>query len=359
MPHFPEISMTKRVAVVTGGIGGLGTAICKQLARDGRQVIAADLGSRQDRLAAFREETREYNGDIVFAPADVGSYDACADLVKHVSDEWGGVDIVVNAAGITRDTSLKRMTPAQWTDLMRVDLDSIFNVCRNVVDGMTERGFGRIVNISSVNGQTGQFGQTNYSAAKAGDLGFTKALAQEGARAGITVNVICPGYIATDMVMAVPEKVRESIIAQIPVGRLGEPEDVVEAILFAADPKNAFMTGETLAVVGESGSGKSTLARAITGLLPPEQGSVTFDGRKLGNRLADRPKQDLRQVQMIYQMADVAMNPRQTVGTIIGRPLEFYFGLRGRERDARVRELLDEIEMGKGFADRYPAELSG
>ncbi|HEX5488574.1 MAG TPA: acetoacetyl-CoA reductase [Rhodanobacteraceae bacterium] len=242
--------MTKRVAVVTGGIGGLGTAICKRLAHDGRQVIAADLGSRQDRLAAFREETKEYDGSIVFAPVDVASYDACADLVTHVADTWGSVDIVVNAAGITRDTSLKKMSPDQWSELMNVDLDSVFNMCRNVVDGMSGRGFGRIVNISSVNGQTGQFGQTNYSAAKAGMHGFTMALAREVAKKGVTVNSVSPGYCATEMVMKVPEDIRAQIVAQIPVGRLGEPSEIARTVAFLTADDAGFITGANIPVNG-------------------------------------------------------------------------------------------------------------
>lgn len=242
--------MTKRVAVVTGGIGGLGTAICKQLARDGRQVIAADLGNRQERLVAFREETKEYDGSIVFAPADVGSYEHCDSLVKHLIDEYGSVDIVVNAAGITRDSSLKKMSPAQWSELMHVNLDGVFNMCRNVVDIMTARGFGRIVNISSVNGQTGQFGQTNYSAAKAGMHGFSMALAREVAKKGVTVNSVSPGYCKTEMVMKVPEEIRAQIVAQIPVGRLGEPSEIARTVAFLTDDDAGFITGANIPVNG-------------------------------------------------------------------------------------------------------------
>jgi acetoacetyl-CoA reductase len=242
--------MSKRVAVVTGGIGGLGTAICKQLAADGRQVVAADLGSREDRLAAFREETLEYNGNIAFVPADISKFDDCAQLVEQVTDRYGSVDIVVNAAGITRDTSLKKMSQDQWNDLMHVNLDGVFNMCRHTVDGMTGRGFGRIVNISSVNGQTGQFGQTNYSAAKAGMHGFTMALAREVAKKGVTVNSVSPGYCKTEMVMKVPEEIRAQIVAQIPVGRLGEPSEIARTVAFLTADDAGFITGANIPVNG-------------------------------------------------------------------------------------------------------------
>lgn len=242
--------MSKRVAVVTGGIGGLGTEICKQLAAAGRQVIAADLGSRQERLAAFREETREYNGHIAFEAVDVSSLDDCAALVQRVEQNHGNVDIVVNAAGITRDVSLRKMTTEQWHELMNVNLDGVFNMCRNVVDGMSARGFGRIVNISSVNGQTGQFGQTNYSAAKAGMHGFSMALAREVAKKGVTVNSVSPGYCRTEMVMKVPQEIREQIVAQIPVGRLGEPSDIARTVQFLTADDAGFITGANIPVNG-------------------------------------------------------------------------------------------------------------
>ncbi len=242
--------MSKRVAVITGGIGGLGTAICKQLAEDGRQVVAADLGNREERLAAFREETREYNGSIAFVAADVSKFDDCSNLVEQITAEYGSVDIVVNAAGITRDTSLKKMSQDQWNDLMHVNLDGVFNMCRHTVEGMTGRGFGRIVNISSVNGQTGQFGQTNYSAAKAGMHGFTMALAREVARKGVTVNSVSPGYCKTEMVMKVPEDIRAQIVAQIPVGRLGEPTEIARTVAFLTADDAGFITGANIPVNG-------------------------------------------------------------------------------------------------------------
>ena len=184
--------MNKRIALVTGGIGGLGTEICKHLARSGRTVVACDLGSRAERVEEFRQETAEFADHIFFEPINVGDFEACAAAIQAVEAKYGPVSILVNAAGITRDTTLRKMSPQQWVDVLRINLDGVFNMCRHVVEGMSERGFGRIVNISSVNGQTGQFGQTNYSAAKAGLIGFTKALAQENAKKGITVNVVAP-----------------------------------------------------------------------------------------------------------------------------------------------------------------------
>ena len=242
--------MTDRVAIVTGGIGGLGSAICRRLATEGRHVIAADLASREERIAAFREEMRDLGDRVEFAPTDVADFDACARLVADVESRHGSVDVLVNAAGITRDATLRKMTPQQWQDLLRVNLDSMFNMCRNVVEGMTSRGFGRIVNISSVNGQTGQFGQTNYSAAKAGVHGFTMAMAREVARKGVTVNTVSPGYCKTEMVMKVPEDIRAQIVAQIPVGRLGDPQDIARAVAFLSADDAGYVTGANLPVNG-------------------------------------------------------------------------------------------------------------
>lgn len=242
--------MNGRVAVVTGGIGGLGTEICKYLARSGRRVIAADLGEREERLAAFRTEVAEFGGNIAFEPLDVADFDGCQAFAGRIADAYGPVDILVNAAGITRDVSLRKMTSAQWRDLMTVNLDGVFNLCRAVIDPMCERGFGRIVNISSVNGQTGQFGQTNYSAAKAGIHGFTMALAREVARKGVTVNSVAPGYCRTAMVMAVPETIREQIVAGIPVGRLGEPYEIARTVDFLTADDAGFITGALIPVNG-------------------------------------------------------------------------------------------------------------
>ena len=242
--------MSKRVAVVTGGIGGLGTEICKYLARSGRKVVAADLASRSERVAAFRDEMAEFGEDIVFEPLNVADFQSCADMIRKVEAEHGPISILVNAAGITRDISLRKMSPEQWIDVLKVNLEGVFNMCRHVVDGMSTRGYGRIVNISSVNGQTGQFGQTNYSAAKAGMHGFTMALAREVAKKGVTVNSVSPGYCRTAMVMAVPEDVRNQIIANIPVGRLGEPREIARVVDFLAADDAGFITGANIPVNG-------------------------------------------------------------------------------------------------------------
>ncbi len=242
--------MSQRVAVVTGGIGGLGSEICKSLARAGRKVIAADLASRSERVDAFRADMREFGDAIVFEPLDVADFKACATFVEHVEHTRGTISILVNGAGITRDTSLRKMTPEQWGDVLRVNLDGVFNLCRHVVDGMTAQGFGRIVNISSVNGQTGQFGQTNYSAAKAGMHGFAMALAREVARKGVTVNSVSPGYCNTALVQAVPEDIRKQIIANIPVGRLGEPHEIARTVDFLTADDAGFITGANIPVNG-------------------------------------------------------------------------------------------------------------
>jgi len=239
-----------RVAVVTGGIGGLGTEICRHLARAGRQVIAVDLAGREKRVEQFHADVAEFAGTIAFEPVDVTDFASCQQLVSRIEAEYGGVDVLVNAAGITRDASLRKMTPEQWHQLMQVNLDGVFNMCRNVIEGMIERVFGRIINISSVNGQTGQFGQTNYSAAKAGVHGFSMALARETASKGITVNTVSPGYCDTQMVAAVADDVREQIVAGIPVGRLGTPGDIARAVSFFNSDDNGYITGANLPVNG-------------------------------------------------------------------------------------------------------------
>ena len=242
--------MSKRVAVVTGGIGGLGTEICKYLARSGRTVVAADLASREERVAAFLEEMGEFGGNVVFEPLNVADFQSCADTIARIEATHGPIAILVNAAGITRDTSLRKMTPEQWIDVLKVNLEGVFNMCRHVVDGMSTRGYGRIVNISSVNGQTGQFGQTNYSAAKAGMHGFTMALAQELANKGVTVNTVSPGYIGTDMVKAIRPDVLDKIVGTIPVKRLGKPEEIASIIAWLASDEGGYSTGADFSVNG-------------------------------------------------------------------------------------------------------------
>ena len=245
-----QINLKGRTALVTGGSGAIGRQICLYLNRAGAKVIGACMPSDVPAAEELLARGRAVGVEIDLAAFDVSSFDATSDAIAAIEARHGNIDILINCAGITRDAPLRKMTAEQWQQVMSVNLNSVFNTARQVVGGMTQRGWGRIVNISSVNGQKGQFGQVNYSAAKAGDLGFTKALAQEGARANITVNAICPGYIATEMVMAVPEKVREAIIGQIPVGRLGEPEEIARAVVFLAADDAGFITGSTLSANG-------------------------------------------------------------------------------------------------------------
>ena len=233
-----------RIALVTGGTRGIGHAISIAL-RDKGYRVAANYGGNDVAAQAFQAET-----GIPVYKWDVGDAAACAAGIEKVEADLGPVEVLVNNAGITRDAMLHKMTPEQWDDVIRVDLGSMFYMCRPVIEGMRSRGFGRIINISSINGQKGQMGQTNYSAAKAGVIGFTKALAQEGARKGITVNAIAPGYIDTDMVRHVPEKVLQSIIAQIPVGRLGMAEEIARCAVFLAADEAGFITGATLTANG-------------------------------------------------------------------------------------------------------------
>ena len=234
-----------RVAVVTGGTRGIGEAISKALHAAGYKV-AANYGGNDEAAQKFKAAT-----GIPIYKWDVSSYQSCVDGLRQVDADLGPVEVVVNNAGITRDTMFHRMKPEQWTDVINTNLNSLFNMCRPVIEGMRERKFGRIINISSINGQKGQIGQSNYSAAKAGDLGFTKALAQESARSGITVNAICPGYIGTEMVKAVPKEVLDkNILPYIPVGRLGEPEEVARCVVFLASDEASFITGSTLSANG-------------------------------------------------------------------------------------------------------------
>lgn len=236
--------MNSHVAVVTGGTRGIGEAVSVALAEAGYSV-AANYGGNHERAQQFSERT-----GIPVYQFDVSDYEQCKAGVERISSDLGDVDIVVNNAGITRDRTLHSMDFEQWNAVLQTNLSSCFNMCRCVIEGMRERGFGRIVNIGSVNGQAGQYGQVNYSASKSGIHGFTKALAKEGAGKGITVNAIAPGYVDTDMVRAVPEKVLEKIIRTIPVGRLGRAEDIARGVLFLVDEEASFITGSTIDING-------------------------------------------------------------------------------------------------------------
>ena len=231
-------------AIVTGGTRGIGAAISMALSEDGHKVAATYAGN-DEAAEAFKTQT----GISVYR-FDVADFDQCADSVSRIETDLGPVGILVNNAGITRDGTLHRMDFEQWNAVLQTNLSSCYNMCRNVIDGMRERGFGRIVNIGSVNGQAGQYGQVNYAAAKSGIHGFTKALALEGAAKGVTVNAIAPGYVDTDMVRAVPEKVLEKIIATIPVGRLGHASDIARAVRFLVADDATFITGSTLSING-------------------------------------------------------------------------------------------------------------
>jgi acetoacetyl-CoA reductase len=234
-----------RVALVTGGTRGIGAAISVALKNAGYRVAATYAGN-DEKARAFHEET-----GIAIYKWDVTDYDACGAGVSKVEADLGPVEILVNNAGITRDAMFHKMTPQQWHEVVNTNLTGLFNMTHQVWAGMRDRNFGRVINISSINGQKGQMGQANYSAAKAGDIGFTKALAQEGAAKNITVNAICPGYIGTEMVLAVPEKVlNERIIPQIPVGRLGQPEEVARCVVFLTADDAGFITGSTITANG-------------------------------------------------------------------------------------------------------------
>jgi acetoacetyl-CoA reductase len=234
-----------RVALVSGGTRGIGAAICKALKAAG-YTVAGNYGGNDEAAQKFKAET-----GIAVYKWDVSSFEACVAGVKQVEADLGPIDVLVNNAGITRDGMFHRMTPEQWNAVIGTNLGSLFNMTRQVIGGMRDRRFGRVINISSINGQKGQMGQVNYSAAKAGELGFTKALAQEGARSGITVNAICPGYIATDMVKAMPQEVVEkNILPQIPIGRLGEPEEIARCVVFLASDDAGLITGATLTANG-------------------------------------------------------------------------------------------------------------
>ncbi len=240
--------MNNRVALVTGGTGGIGTAICKRLAEMGHRV--ATNYRNEEKARAWQEQMRQQGHDITLVAGDVGTPEGAAALVGGVEQVLGPVEILVNNAGITRDTTFHRMSAEQWHEVVNTNLNSVFNVTRPVIEGMRERKWGRVIQISSINGLKGQYGQANYAAAKAGMHGFTISLARENARLGITVNTVSPGYVATDMVMAVPEEVRAKIVADIPTGRLGKPEEIAYAVGFLVDEQAAWITGSNLDING-------------------------------------------------------------------------------------------------------------
>lgn len=242
--------MGDKVALVTGGIGGIGTEVCKRLAGQGRRVVAGYLPSQEQAARAWQGQRRQEGFDITIVAGDVSCFDSSSEMVRQVHERLGSIDILVNCAGITRDKTLRNMEPQQWQAVLSTNLDSVFNVTRQVLDGMIERGFGRIVSISSVNGQKGQFGQTNYSAAKAGVHGFTMALAQEVADKGITVNTVSPGYVATDMTQAIPEDIRHAIVSQIPMKRMAQACEVAHVVAFLSADETAYITGANLPVNG-------------------------------------------------------------------------------------------------------------
>jgi len=234
-----------KVALVTGGTRGIGAAICRAL-KDAGYTVVANYAGNDDAANAFKDET-----GIPVHKWSVADYDACVAGIKEVEDAHGPVEILVNNAGITRDTAFHKMSVEKWKEVIDTNLSGLFNMTHPVWTGMRDRGWGRVINISSINGQKGQAGQANYSAAKAGDLGFTKALAQEGARKGITVNAICPGYIGTEMVRAIAQDVLDKhILPHIPVGRLGEPEEIARCVVFLASDDSGFITGSTLSANG-------------------------------------------------------------------------------------------------------------
>lgn len=241
--------MSNKVAYVTGGMGGIGTAICQQLARDGIRVVAG-CGPNSPRKDKWLTEQKALGFDFVASEGNVSDWDSTKAAFDKVKAEVGEIDVLVNNAGITKDGVFRKMSVEDWMAVIDTNLNSLFFVTKQVVDGMLDRGWGRIINISSVNGIKGQFGQANYSAAKADILGFTKAIAQEVARKGVTVNAIAPGYVGTDMVMAIKPEVREQIVAQIPMGRLGKPEEIGKLVAYLASEYAGYMTGSTLSING-------------------------------------------------------------------------------------------------------------
>lgn len=242
--------MSKSIALVTGGLGGIGSEISRKLAAKGYTVVATTFSKEIENADAWIADQKTAGFDFIVEEADVTDFEACGKMVKHVEDTIGPIDVLVNCAGITRDGFLKNMEESNWDAVLSTNLDGVFNMTKNVLDFMLSRQFGRVINISSVNGQRGQFGQTNYSAAKAGMHGFTMALAQEVARKGITVNSVSPGYVATSMVMAIDEDIRNQLVAQIPMQRLGEPTEIANTVKFLASNDASYITGANIPVNG-------------------------------------------------------------------------------------------------------------
>jgi len=248
---------TGRVALVTGGIGGIGTEICKRLYDNGHQVIATYISIEREKAESWQQEQFGKGYEIYIIECDVTSFSSCRKMASSIDKQYKRIDILVNCAGITRDATLKKMATESWHAVLDTNLDSVFNVTRNVINKMIKRGYGRIVNISSVNGQKGQFGQTNYAAAKAGMIGFTKSLALELADTGITANSVCPGYVGTSMVETIPEDAKNRIISTIPVGRLANPAEVADAVAFLTTENAGYITGSELSVNGGLFTGKA------------------------------------------------------------------------------------------------------
>lgn len=243
--------MGKRIALVTGGTGGIGSAICQQLHDDGFQVVAGYYsGGQHEKALAWQQSMKDAGYDMAIAYGNITDYESCEACIEDIRTRFGSVDVLVNNGGITRDITLRKMTPDHWHDVIATNLTSVFYMTRLVVNDMLANQWGRIVNISSINGEKGQFGQANYSAAKAGMYGFTKAVAQEVAGKGVTVNTVSPGYIATSMIMDVPEEIREQIRQGIPVGRFGEPSDIARVVSFLAADQAGFITGANISANG-------------------------------------------------------------------------------------------------------------
>lgn len=242
--------MTKRVALITGGIGGIGTDVCRELCRQDRAVVAGHLPNETEQAEAWLASMRNEGFKIDVIPGDVSDFESSAAMIRQVEEKHGLIEILVNCAGITRDKTLRKMAPEDWRAVLNTNLDSVFNVTRNVISNMLENGFGRIVNISSVNGQKGQFGQTNYSAAKAGVHGFTMALAQEVASKGITVNTVSPGYVDTPMTEELPDDIKDQIVGGIPMRRMATAGEIAQAVGFLCEDRTDYITGANIPVNG-------------------------------------------------------------------------------------------------------------